>query len=215
MWGMPMGEIPEGDILIHAGDGTHRGRESEMIQFHHELIKHKRDSRYKKGFKEIIIVPGNHDWAWQRERPKYMAMYHDIQVLINDEFHYYDEESNKVIKFWGSPVTPPSGHWAFMESDRSRKELWEYIPEDTDVVITHGPPKYILDEVPKWNGEIENTGCPSLHNRMLEVKPKYHVFGHIHEGYGQFINKDGTTFVNPSIMDERYEPVNKPIVIEI
>jgi Icc-related predicted phosphoesterase len=84
------------------------------------------------------------------------------------------------------------------------------IPVGTDVLITHGPAFGLHDIV--VNGT--NTGCKDLLQRIIEVKPKVHVCGHIHEGYGS-IKKGETRFINASVLNESYELVNKPIVFEI
>ena len=88
------------------------------------------------------------------------------------------------------------------------------MPDDVDVVITHGPPKGILDEVIDWNGKIVQTGCEFLAQRILKVQPKVHVFGHIHEGYG-ILDMYNIKFINASIMNERYKPVNNPLTFKI
>lgn len=220
MWGMPLSDLPEGDILVHAGDGTFRGTIKEIKQFHKELVKHKEDSRYKKGYKEIIFVPGNHDWLFQTDPDVARMLMPNVEVLINETYHYYDEEHGEVLRIYGSPICPPFGHWAFYLEDRERAEHWKGIPgrDELDLLITHGPPYAILDEVPRWSGVgYENTGCQHLRREILErCNPKYHVFGHIHEGYGQHVyptEHGSTRFINASIMDGRYKPLNKPIVI--
>ena len=92
-------------------------------------------------------------------------------------------------------------------------EKWKLIPHDTDILITHGPPHGILDEVPRkyW---IENTGCEELRKKVEEIRPKAHIFGHIHCGYGQ-TEKFGVKFINASNCDESYEPTQTPIVFEL
>lgn len=89
------------------------------------------------------------------------------------------------------------------------KQYWDKIDINTDILITHGPPHGILDEV---NGC--NVGCEELLLAVQRIKPKYHIFGHIHEGYGQK-TIDGTTYINCSHVDGKYRPVNQPIRFEI
>lgn len=125
------------------------------------------------------------------------------------------------VKFWGSPWQPEFCNWAFNLSRGIKlKEKWDLIPADTNVLITHGPPMGILDNVTKFNGhtgelEIQHVGCVDLYNRVMELKSlQLHVFGHLHDGYGkQKINK--TIFVNASICTEEYKPTNAPIVVEL
>ena len=131
------------------------------------------------------------------------------------------------VKFHGSPVTPRFGFgWAWnrdIADTRSPSEIanyaplspikphWDLNPEDTDVLLTHGPPRGILD-ITYYQG-IE-VGCPLLWNRVQEVNPKLHVFGHIHEEYGQ-LTLGETTFVNASTCSLAYKPDNAPIVYDL
>ena len=90
---------------------------------------------------------------------------------------------------------------------------WQLIPENTDVLITHGPPNGIADGVEAGFGTL-NVGCNDLLDRIDSLSLKAHIFGHIHEGYGSVV-KDGICFVNASTCDERYRPINPPILIDI
>lgn len=211
MWGMPVREMPEADILLHAGDATYRGTVKEISSFAKEISKHLEDSRYKKGYKKIFFVPGNHDWLFEKDEHLARRIMNDagIEVLINEAVEFDG------FKIWGSPVTPPFCNWAFNWSDEKRMYLWENIPEDTDILITHGPPKYILDEViERGKDSVRHTGCQYLANRVSKIEPKIHHFGHIHEGYGRIL-MGKTRYINSSIMCERYQPANKPIVEEL
>ena len=209
MWGMPLKDIPEADILLHAGDATYRGTVQEVESFAKELSKHLLDSRYKPRYKKIIFVPGNHDWLFEKDErlARQIMMDAGIDVLINESTEFMN------LKIWGSPVTPPFHNWAFNWSDDKRIYLWENIEEGTDIVITHGPPRFILDEVIDYD-KIRHTGCPHLANRLAKIKPQLHVFGHIHEGFGETV-KDGVRYINASIMDRRYQPNNFARIIEI
>ena len=117
------------------------------------------------------------------------------------------------LKFWGSPVQPEFMDWAFnVKRGPDIKKYWDMIPDDTDVLITHGPPWGLLDQI-RPGREVEHLGCGELLKAVRRVKPKLHVFGHIHGGYGSF--KEGPTqFVNASLLNEAYRPVNAPIVVE-
>jgi Icc-related predicted phosphoesterase len=83
------------------------------------------------------------------------------------------------------------------------------IPADTDVLITHGPPYGFLDSILNE----QHAGCQDLLRKVLTLQPRVHVFGHIHESYGM-ITRSGTRFVNASLVNERYELMNKPFVFE-
>ena len=104
------------------------------------------------------------------------------------------------------------GFQPLARGDEIRRK-WDLIPEDTDVLITHGPPHGILDLVPSdMSGNYEHAGCEELLLAVKRVKPKLHVFGHIHEGYG-VARRARTTFVNACICDAAYRPINEPVII--
>lgn len=193
-------QLPEGGLLIHAGDATFRGTIPEIIEFNEQLglIKDK----YKHG---IIFVPGNHDWLFETNKSLAKEIMTNATVLIDESVSI----EGKVI--YGSPYQPEFCGWAFnLPRGEKLKWKWEQIPDKANVVITHGPPHGILDKTPRG----EQVGCEELYKRVLEVKPELHVFGHIHHDHGYY-NFNGTTFVNASSCTERYEPTNKPIVIEL
>jgi len=191
-------DLPEGDILIHAGDATFRGTIDEVSKFA-EYIK-----TQKHKFDKIIFVPGNHDFLFETNESLARSILQDCTVLINESYEY------KGIKFWGSPICPPFGNWAFYKEELDRVMLWNTIPDDTDILITHGPPKYMLDQVPTQIDDIiKHCGCEKLLEKVKDLQPKYHIFGHIHEGYG-FTRYGSTTFLNACIMDEGYKPKNQP-----
>ena len=117
-------------------------------------------------------------------------------------------------KFWGSPITPTFLDWFFMaERGEEIRRYWNLIPKDTGVLITHGPPMGILDWVPRTYGE-HHIGCLDLFDIVTHIKPKLHIFGHIHYSCGKQKLQD-TTFINASCINEEYEVVNKPIVVNI
>ena len=190
--------IPEGDILIHAGDVSLRGTKKEIDCFI--------DWFQKQPHKHKIFIAGNHDFYFEE------ALKNNIK--INDtNLNYLNDSGCEIegIKFWGSPIQPTFFNWAFnRERGEEIKKYWDLIPNDTDVLITHGPPHKILDLTK--NGEY--VGCEELKKKVLEIKPKLHVFGHIHEAYGKTV-RNKTTFVNASLLDDKYRNVNAPIVIDI
>ena len=116
------------------------------------------------------------------------------------------------IRFWGSPVTPMFEDWAFMHGHATIGTYWDAIPNDTDVLITHGPAYRVLDRVLPFGEEV---GCPQLRAALdTRLHPKLHVFGHVRESYGQVI--DGTlTSVNASFLDHLYHPANAPVVVTL
>ncbi|HFA51599.1 MAG TPA: metallophosphoesterase [Bacteroidetes bacterium] len=191
--------LPIGDLLIHAGDVSGRGTEAEVLSF--------LDWFASLDFKYKIFIAGNHDYFFERMTDAY------VRNLIPDNIIYLNDEGTEIegIKIWGSPVQPWFYDWAFnRRRGREIDKHWKLIPDDTDILITHGPAHGILDRT--RNGSL--AGCEDLLRRIKKVKPKYHIAGHIHEAYGM-VEKDGTTFINASVLNLRYELVNEPIVFEI
>jgi len=115
------------------------------------------------------------------------------------------------IHIWGSPVQPRFGNWAF-NRDRGADidRHWQLIPENTDILLTHGPPKGILDKTFQ-NLEV---GCEMLLQKIEQIQPKYAIFGHIHEAYGQ-VTKNNIHFINASVVNLRYMVVNPPVEFEL
>lgn len=183
-----------GDLLIVAGDLTARDTPFEYFKFFNWIA----NTPYKK----IIVIAGNHDGLAQSE---------DLLSIGKNDFEYLQDSGTEYegLKIWGSPWTPEFCNWHFMkEKGEPMKAVWDLIPLDTDILITHGPPFGVLDKNTR-----NRCGCVQLIDRIpLLNNLKLHVFGHIHEGYGQE-NIRGTTFVNASIMNGNYKPVNKPIRI--
>lgn len=194
--------IPNGDILVFAGDLTFRGSHHEIQNELDKLAKH-RDR-----FQEMVFICGNHDWLGEKEPALMRQMCNDrgITYLDNEEVVFNN------IKFFGSAYTPWFYDWAFnahrgIEISRH----WNKIPLDTNILITHGPPMGILDRLP--NGM--NVGCDDLRKRIDDLKDlKVHIFGHIHHSYGEE-HLDGVKYYNVSSCSEQYTPINLPVVIEI
>jgi Icc-related predicted phosphoesterase len=206
--------IPQCDILIHSGDATSMGYEHEVRQFAKWL-----KSLHGTIAKHIIFVPGNHELNFEKKLPaskEWLFEEFPELILLMDEGIELEG-----IKIWGSPVQPRFFDWAFNKS-RGEQILkhWNMIPEDTEVLITHGPPYMILDEVLTITGESytsigqgpRHVGCEMLRATVERIKPDVHIFGHIHCARGEF-HKDGTSFYNASIMDEMYKPSYEPFVI--
>ena len=191
--------VPDGDILIHAGDATNRGTQFEVEEFlkWFSSLPHKHK----------IFVAGNHDWLYETNNR--------IARLLTANFNinYLQDSSVEIenLKFYGSPWQLRFYDWAFnLNRGAEMAEKWQMIPNNTDILITHCPPYGILDKTP--GGDF--AGCEELRLKIEELRLKAHVFGHIHCGYGT-IEKSGVKFVNASICDESYNPINSPIIIDI
>lgn len=191
--------LPKGDVIIHAGDISYRGEKREIEDF--------LDWFGKLPFSHKIFIAGNHDFFFEKEKSAL------IQKLIPDTVHYLKDEEIVIdgIKIWGSPYTPWFYRWAF--NKRRGEPLashWEKIPADTDVLLTHGPVYGILDMLVNE----QHAGDKDLLKKLLAIKPKVHICGHIHESYGM-IKRQGILFINACILNESYELVNKPLVFDI
>lgn len=193
-------DIPDGDIIIHCGDVSSRGYRSEIENFldWYAALPHKHK----------IMIPGNHDFFFEEyyETGKNYCDSRSIHLLLDSGVEIDG------IKFWGSPITPYFHNWAFNRFRGSSIEAhWNKIPEGTDVLITHGPPAYMENKL-SLVLEGEDVGCEDLYKTINRVKPKINCFGHIHEGYGTH-EDENTLFINCSLLDRRYSPVNKPIEV--
>ena len=193
-------EIPDGDVLIHAGDCLGQGTLENIADFNDWLgtLPH----RHK------ILIAGNHDWAFQ-ETPELARAALTNAIYLEDSGIEIEG-----VRFWGSPWTPTFMDWAFMlERGEALARIWQKIPANTDVLITHGPPMGIGDEV-RFGGVTQNVGCADLLARLSALSLKAHVFGHIHEGHGVY-DFGGARLVNASSCTERYEPGNAAIVVDV
>lgn len=177
--------LPGGDLLIVAGDVLGFGMWAEAAMFASWL-----DSL--ESYKEKVVIAGNHDLCLACGRNPFKKA------------HYLNDSGVTLfgIKIWGSPITPEFMHWAFMRTRGEQiREIWDKIPDDTDILITHGPPAGILDQ----NEKGVHCGCLDLRDAVKRIRPKLHIFGHIHEQFGQ-VEDGSTTYVNCSYVDEHYRP---------
>lgn len=173
-------EVPDGDILIHAGDITRKGSLEDVESFNAwlETLPHP--------FK--IMICGNHDFCFQEQAQ-------EARQRITNAIYLEDSGCEVAgLTFYGCPWQPWFGGWAFnLPRGDALAQIWARIPDRVDVLITHGPPEGILDRTHRGDA----VGCRDLLARVREVKPRLHVFGHIHEAAGQ-VEIDGTIFVNAS-----------------
>ncbi|MHC4831850.1 MAG: metallophosphatase domain-containing protein [Planctomycetota bacterium] len=191
-------DVPSGDLLIHAGDLTSRGSLGDIEGFDRWLgtLPH----RHK------VVIAGNHDWAFQLA-PE------DARASITNAIYLEDEETTiEGLRIYGTPWQPWFLNWAFnLQRGAEIREKWKLIPEGVDILVSHGPPRGHGDE----NLQGDSTGCADLLEEILErIRPRYHVFGHIHEGYGT-TEAAGIQFVNASTCTIRYEPINPAVVLEV
>lgn len=197
--------VPDGDVLVHAGDLTYDGRLDDVHSFLSWFSK--------QPHKHKVFVAGNHDITFENRAEVIRSM---IETFTNGcpGLIYLQDQATVIegLKFWGSPWTPEFMGWAFNVKRGKLWKKWGHIPEDTDVLVTHGPPAGDLGGVlPKFREEV---GDPELAERIQAVRPKIHICGHVHEGYGRR-ERDGIIYVNASICDAAYDPIRQPIVIDL
>ncbi len=201
--------IPDGDVLLHAGDLTMQGSWAELERAARWLgtLQHR--------FRAIVAIPGNHDFGIEEDPAASRALFaaNGVTLLIDEPavvegMHVY-----------GSPWQPWFYDWAynFPQDDGGAyaRRIWSAIPPRTDVLITHGPPQGILDKT--FGGEDTRVGCPWLLEAVRERSERLqvHLFGHIHEAYGR-VERDGVLFVNASTCDRpRYAPVQPPMEFDV
>lgn len=199
--GYTLADIPHGDIFIHAGDFTRQDSLRDLYKITYTLGK--------LPFKHKILIPGNHDRICQSHPTLAQQAAHDNGVI-----YLADEKATiEGVRFYGFPWTVEFNNWAFMyiDDDWRMKEMCNQIPDDTEVLISHGPPHGILDTI--FNGE--KAGGSTLLKRIRQLKDlKVHIFGHIHEGAGHE-KHDNVDFYNVSLVDLMYKPVNGFRVIDI
>ena len=221
-------QLPEGDVLIHAGDFSQTGRLAALQDFASWLKK--------QPFKHKIVIAGNHDITLDKEfyrhehnqkrwhkklwfRNKFttgIGQAYNVETcrkVIQECCTYLEDSSVTIdgIKIFGSPYQPDFNDWAFQYNDPIGSMRWIQVPSDVDILVTHGPAYNRLDQC--QNGK--SGGCRHLRKWINDqIKPQFHVFGHVHSAYGTLT--DGTTtYINASSCNEDYQCVNKPQVFDI
>jgi Icc-related predicted phosphoesterase len=201
-------KIPECDLLIIAGDICPDG--PPLIQAKWINI-HFREWLKVVPAKEIAAIAGNHDLIFETAEnlvPKGLR-WHYLQDSLIELFG---------LKIYGTPWQLP--FWgAFNLEEESLTKRYSNIPENVDIIVSHGPPFGIGDEVPQIIGpekklSIQHAGSISLRNRAFAIHPKLVIYGHIHCAFG-LNNVDDILFANVSLLDDDLEMVNQPVAFEI
>jgi len=187
--------IPFGDILVHSGDFSHFWK--KMTEDNYEqLLKAFNEFLGKLPHKHKIFVSGNHETRLPFHSKE------DIQALLSNCVYLQDSAVViEGIKFYGSPWTHTKH--GFIGSAAHIKSMWERIPVDTDVLITHHPPYNILD-----SAYLMHWGCRDLRDRVLKIRPKIHLFGHVHDDAGVQVIEN-VLFSNAAMHGK-----GKPVVID-
>jgi Icc-related predicted phosphoesterase len=188
--------VPDGDLLVVAGDLTGRGTPRELMQFNSWL--------YTLPHRHKVVIAGNHDFALERDPA--------ARELLTAATYLQDRLVQiEGLRIYGSPWQPRFFDWAFnLDRGPAIRAKWDRIPAGLDLLVTHGPPHGVLDRTLRG----QEVGCEELRLAVQRVRPRLHVFGHIHPGYGQ-LEQDGVHYVNASTCTQAYQPTNPPIVVEL
>ena len=201
-------KIPDGDVLVHAGDITVHGKFENFAKFNDWLgrLPHKHK----------VVIPGNHDIEAGNENAPIVEA-----VMVNCHWLVNKEVTIDGVKFYGVPQTPSffPESWVFNVDRKSIREAiyWDAVPRDTDVVISHGPPRGYGDLCPEYGSpsRMVNVGCDYQLEVLEEIRPLLNICGHIHEGYGTYITNFGTVVANASTCTRGYKPKNPPLVFNL
>jgi Icc-related predicted phosphoesterase len=192
--------VPPGDLLVHAGDFTKRGTLEQVADFDAFLGELPHPHK--------LVVAGNHDFLVERQPALALA------TLRNAIYLEHDFVELAGLRIFGSPWQPWFHDWAInLRRGAPLRARWAEVPDELDLLITHSPPHGVLDRV--WAGE--RVGCEELRAALPRIRPRAHVFGHIHEAYGttELEEFPGTRFVNAANCDLAYRPMQPPIVFEL
>lgn len=191
--------LPDADVVVHAGDISNRGKLPEIKAFLEWFSALPMPNK--------IFIAGNHDFYFEDiNDEEFRRILPENIIYLNDSACVIDG-----VKFWGSPITPYFHNWAFnRHRGAAIRAHWDLIAEDTDVLITHGPAKGILDKTASG----QHVGCADLLHRVQQLKLKAHICGHIHEAYGMEIH-GGVKFVNAAVLNENYLLTHEPILLHL
>ena len=218
--------LPSGDVLIHCGDYSYSGQDNEVISFLTWM------QEQTKKYRLVIGGHGNHELGPYEDREHFNELKTVFAPdVIWPHMRVYTDPVSKFNFFFCPYVTAINGRWAFEASHSEYQEIVKRIPDNVDVLISHGPPYDILDSFvqhtldyinvgptekePTYTARYFKVGSKALAERIKQIKPKLACFGHIHENGGQTIEIDGTIYVNAAILNEDYEIANKPVIVEL
>jgi Icc-related predicted phosphoesterase len=197
-----MPRIPDGNVLVHAGDCTASGSLPQLDEFTQWLgaLPHKHK----------VLIAGNHDQCFERypEWSREMCEKRGITYLRGEAVLI------EGLNFFGFPWQPIFRHMAFNAREGELRGRLKRVPDDTHVLISHGPALRIFDYIP---AERAHVGCHALAQRIDQLPNlKVHICGHIHESYGYAVREsDGLKFANAATCTEMYKPTNPPIIIDL
>jgi len=194
-------DMPDGDLLIHTGDMSDYGDISDIDLFNYWLGT--------LDYKDIVVIAGNHDMVFEKQPAAARAALTNA-IYLQDT---WTDIGGYIV--YGTPWTPHFNDWAF---NRKRglelREVYDKIPEQTDILVSHGPAWRLGDWVKNRWGVYEHAGSKEMLRALVRVRPKYHIFGHIHVAYGQYMAGD-ITCLNVSSINKYHEIANPPVVFEL
>jgi Icc-related predicted phosphoesterase len=192
--------LPPADILIHSGDFMVDGKSVEEIDDFNSWLG-------SLPYRHKLVVAGNHDRLFD-DNPKLARAHLTEAIYLQDS-----GVTLEGLRFWGSPVNSVGGDWGFSRERMVKiREHWDRIPEDTDVLITHEPPYGTLD---KSHILAKHRGCQYLLGAVRRVKPRLHVFGHVHGSYGKETAWGGVILVNCAVVNDERVLTNSPTVVKL
>ncbi len=200
-------KLPGGDFLFHSGDISMSGSESEVRRFLKWF-----DSI--PGYTHKVFIAGNHDWLFQRNLSKALKLVAEYKYITYLQDQSFEAEG---VKIYGLPWTPYFHNWAFnvWRNSDAMEKVWSFVPEDVDILLSHGPPFGKNDKVVSPSRVSEPLGSEVHWLRVQQVMPKINAYGHVHTGYGWSFDKGlNTHFINCSVVNEGYYVVNAPMHVE-
>lgn len=174
-----LGRLPDGDVLVHAGDMLRFGTLDELESFVEWFLDQPQRTK--------IVVAGNHDRCFETDRSR-------AETMLGSAVHYLQDRGLELsgLKWWGSPWQPAYRDWAFnLPRGEPLRRRWAQVPHDVDVLVTHAAPEGTGDRSPMR----DRLGCADLRERVEQLRPLLHVFGHIHEDGGLW-RRGSTTSAN-------------------
>jgi 3',5'-cyclic AMP phosphodiesterase CpdA len=190
--------VPDGDVLVHAGDLSRIGRPREIASFGAFLARMPHAHK--------VVVAGNHDFLFEHEPERALELLGPVT--------YLRDAGAKVagLSFWGSPWQPRFHDWAFnLDRGEALAERWALVPDGVDGLVTHSPPYGLGDRTASGL----RVGCEELALALERIRPRVHVFGHIHEDHGIVAHPDGRVSANACTCDLRYRANNPPVVLDV
>lgn len=233
-------KIPKVDLLLVAGDISNKGERDIIEDFERWCGELKADGTVK----EIVVICGNHELYLDQDHYMFNQNTKDI-LINSTNLHYLEGDSIELFgyKIQGFPDTPEFGNWAWNRKRGAElQNIWKSIEDDVDILITHGPIYDVADFIPEdWNWQpgmlidmsnVRRVGCQDLAERVDQLENlKLFACGHIHCARGIYDRKENKfdqlsidltsdkikkpIFVNASICNERYQPVNPVLTFEI